>query len=117
MKNKIYLYADEAGNTGTDLFNDKNQPIFYTSVIFSKNDIDIDIDVNIKEDYQKICDEFLKSGVSEIHFTELSPEERKNVSKAMLELIKRYDLKVFISLIEKKYLPKLFFIDEFLIVD
>lgn len=111
MKNKIYLYADEAGNTGSDLFNDKNQPIFYTSVIFCKNDLDID--VNIKEDYQKICNEFLKSEVSEIHFIELSPEERKNVSKAMIELIKKYDLEVFISLIEKRYLPKLFFIDEF----
>ncbi len=111
MKNKIYLYADEAGNTGTDLFKDKNQPIFYTSVIFSKNDIDVDM--NIRKDYQKICDKFLKSGISEIHFTELSPEERKNVSKAMIELIKKYDLKVFISLIEKRYLPKLFFIDEF----
>lgn len=109
MKNKIYLYADEAGNTGTDLFKDKNQPIFYTSVIFSKNDIDM----NIIKDYQKICDKFLKSGISEIHFTELSSEERKNISKAMVELIKKYDFEVFMSLIKKRYLPKLFFIDEF----
>jgi len=111
MKDKIYLYADEAGNTGTDLFNDKNQPYFYTSVIFSQKDVDID--QNIKKDYQQICDDYLQSDVSEIHFTELLTEERKNISKAMLELIKKYDLKVFISLIEKKYLPKLLFIDEF----
>jgi hypothetical protein len=113
MSNKIYLYTDEAGNTGTDLFNDIHQSFFYTATIFSKKDIDINKNIKNKFETILLTLQSDNSQIKEIHFTELNEEEKSFVTNEIIDILEEYNLELLISIIEKKYLPKLFFIDEF----
>lgn len=113
MNGKVYLYTDEAGNTGPDLFNDVHQPFFYTATIFSEKDIDINESIKSKFATVLLTLQSNNPQIQEIHFTKLSENEKSFVTDEIVDILEEHNLELLISIIEKKYLPKLLFINEF----
>ncbi|PLY10034.1 MAG: hypothetical protein C0626_07080 [Arcobacter sp.] len=101
----IYLYADESGNTGTNLF-DNSQPYFYMATLFSP--IDIDKNEQFKNDFMNIL-----NNENELHFNDLDKNNLTIISEQILQLFEHYNITSLLTIIEKKYLPKIHFFNTF----
>lgn len=102
---KVFLYADESGNSGTNLF-DLSQPYFYIATLFSNTDIDSD--EKFKNDFLAILGDR-----EELHYNEINSDELINISENIVDLFTKYNITGLLTIIEKKYLPKVHFFNTF----
>lgn len=102
---QIFLFADESGNSGTNLF-DMSQPYFYIATLFS--DIDMDSDEQFKNDFL-----FILGQREELHYNEINNDELISISEGILDLFTKYNISALLTEIEKSYLPKIHFFDTF----
>ena len=91
----MFVYIDESGNSGKNIA-DKNSPYFYHMALFSKFNLDLDLDNLIKP--------FLDSHKQEeLHATD-SPEMLEELSPIILKVLKNNNVSFYYSEIEKSYL-------------
>jgi hypothetical protein len=95
-KRPIYAYVDESGNTGHNLFDDK-QPDFFHCALVTRGDFDI----FQRDSMRKIAD---KLGVDAFHGKDLGIGRIESVSRDILGVLARSRSNFFISRVEKKYL-------------
>lgn len=105
MVNNVFIYADESGNTGQNLW-DSHSPFFYQGAIISYGDIESIISTEIEE----YCQEF---GVKRLHAFDLGEVKVVDVCEKLLSLIKKYNWKFHCTTVEKSYLPAIKFVDTF----
>lgn len=92
----MYVFIDEAGNTGGNLF-DFAQPDFLTGALITK----IDFDVRRSEAVRSLC---RQQGISSIHGSVIGTDAVENVAEPLLRILKDVDARFFISRVEKTYL-------------
>ena len=85
----MFAYADEAGNTGGNLF-DEAQPWFITIALMTRADFDI-------------LERGIFGGV-DFHANALGMEKLEEIAPTVLRAVKRRDGRFFISRVEKRYL-------------
>lgn len=92
----MYVYVDETGNTGENIFDD-NQPFFVTAALITKTNFD----VLQRRAVGRIA---ASLGVEELHAAELGVARLNKVAPDLLSVIKGCDARIFVSRVEKKYL-------------
>lgn len=91
----MFVYIDESGNTGQNIA-DKSKPYFYHMALFSKYNLDLDLDNLIKP--------FLNSHKQkELHATE-NPKMLEELSPIILQVLKNNNVSFYYTEIEKSYL-------------
>jgi len=92
---KLFLYIDETGNTGLNHF-DSEQPLFILGSAISE----LDLDQHLKAEFEK-----LKSitGEAELHAKKLGVSGINKISKQLVKIIEKNDIKFQFSLVEKLY--------------
>ncbi|WP_391349579.1 DUF3800 domain-containing protein [Azospirillum sp. A23] len=92
----MYAFVDETGNTGANLFDEK-QPDFFTGAMITKTNFDIIQRNNIK----KLCE---RHGIVGIHASVIGPDKVEDVADSLINILKKSDARFFISRVEKRYL-------------
>lgn len=91
----MFVYIDESGNTGQNI-GDKNHPIFYHLALFSKYNLDLDLNGSLKN--------FLKSrNKKELHAAE-SPGLLEDASSIILKILEENNAYFYYAEIDKSYL-------------
>ncbi|HHE3606099.1 TPA: DUF3800 domain-containing protein [Pasteurella multocida] len=89
----MFFYIDESGNTGLNLC-DKSQPYLYYGVLSSSLNIDLTVVSEIKEIQESLS-------VDRFHANELGINKLSEISVLLVELIKNYDLKFDLFILNK----------------
>ncbi len=92
----IYVYVDESGNTGKNIF-DPSQPDYLAGALISKGDFDLRHTDRIKAIAAKI-------GATAIHGNELGLNKLETIAPNLHELLHSAGTHFFVSRVEKKYL-------------
>lgn len=92
----LYVYVDESGNSGRNLF-DEHQPDFYTGAIISKGDFDELWSSKVKKIANSI-------GHENLHANEIGPKDIEVIAPDLLNLFNSSRLSFFVSRVEKRYL-------------
>lgn len=89
----MYVYIDESGNTGENLF-DQNQPVFMIAALMTKTNFDL----IYRKKLRKICK---KIDVEVLHANELGFGKLEEVALDLLKVLKKSDARVFLSRVVK----------------
>ncbi len=92
----FFVYVDESGNTGKNIF-DASQPDYYTAALITKGRFDEVYGVHIREIAAKV-------GATCIHANELGLGRIETIAADLCVLLTRADVKFFVARVEKKYL-------------
>jgi hypothetical protein len=92
----IYVYVDESGNTGKNIF-DPAQPDYFAGALISKGDFDLRYTDRIKAIAAKV-------GATAIHANELGLGNLEVIAADLYELLSTAGTQFFVSRVEKKYL-------------
>jgi len=104
MYNNLFIYTDESGNSGSNFF-DSQQPIFYTSTIISKLDLE-------SEDFLEFHNTLLELVEdNEIHMNQLSNEKRLKLVEYLVPFIVENNIEIFFTELEKVHMLKMAFVD------
>ncbi|MUG71331.1 DUF3800 domain-containing protein [Paenibacillus validus] len=98
-------YIDESGNTGLDLFGDKEQPFFWTGTIVVEEKISLPYDV-----YELAQSE----GKKELHGNELGLGRIDRLADRLIQIIEGIDARFHFTRTEKKHIPTMRFADAIL---
>lgn len=101
----IYVYADESGHSGKNIF-EKESPVYYQGAIISVNNIE-DI---VKPIVDKYCSIYQ---VDRLHGYELGEKKVSIVCKELLGVMKEFDWNFHCTVIEKSYIAPTKFVDTF----
>lgn len=99
----MYVYVDETGNTGDNIF-DEQQPFFVTAALITKTNFDV-LRRNAVTEVAKSL------GVSSLHAAELGIGRLNSVAEKILTVLKACDARIFVSRVEKRYLAATKIID------
>ncbi len=102
---QLYLYADETGNTGENLF-DKSQPYFWNGVLISE----FDFDKKYGKQVDKLCENLR---VEELHANELGITRINSISRFLQNFVNQKGVKLHFVQIEKEFALKLKLFDYF----
>ena len=94
-KISLFVYSDESGHTGDNLF-DSNQPYFYTGTLISSNNLDI---TAIRQ-YQEWL---LRLGVSELHGQHIGIDGITRISADLINVLKQNNCYFVLTILEKRY--------------
>ena len=92
----LYAYVDESGNTGHNLFDEK-QPNFFTAALVTKGDFDRVYSNSVRAIAREV-------GFDALHGKELGLRRLEQISESLLSLLHRSKAVFFVSRVEKKYL-------------
>ncbi|MFZ4538471.1 DUF3800 domain-containing protein [Propionivibrio sp.] len=92
----MFVYVDETGNTGDNIF-DGNQPFFVTAALITKTNFDMLQRLEV----QRIASSL---GVEELHAAELGIGRLSQVAREILAVLKSCDARFSVSRVEKMYL-------------
>ena len=92
----FYVYVDESGNTGKNIF-DLAQPDYYAGALISKGEFDT-------VHGQAIRRLAMRFGANAIHANELGLGRLEALAKELFKILYEADVKFFVSRVEKKYL-------------
>ena len=92
----VYAYADESGNTGSNLF-DSAQPNFYSAAVIS----DFDLDTHYKEPFDKFA---LSEGFVGLHAAEMGMGRLVKFLPTLEKWIKRDTIRFFVGRVVKRHL-------------
>ncbi len=100
----MFLYTDESGNSGSNFF-DSAQPVFYTSTIISKLDLE-------SKDFFDLHNKLLEiSEDDEIHMNQLSNDKKFSILKYLINFVNENDIEIFFTELEKVHMLKMAFVD------
>lgn len=103
VKLGAYVYADESGNSGRDIFSEQS-PIYYQGAIFSVGGIDEVVAPVIK----KHCD---KHKLERLHGYELGEAIVNDICIELLEVLNEASWKFHYTTVEKRYIAPTKFVD------
>lgn len=89
----MFIYVDESGHTGTNLF-DKDQPVLYYGVLSSQTNLDI----LAKREVQKARSIL---NVPRLHASELGQGNLIKIAKILINIQKKYNLRFDVSTVKK----------------
>ncbi|MDA9416420.1 hypothetical protein XH81_16410 [Bradyrhizobium sp. CCBAU 25360] len=92
----VYVYVDESGNTGKNIF-DEAQPDFFTAALVSKGDFDLRWGGQVSAIAKKL-------GVDALHANELGLSRLESIADDLHSLLNTADVHFFVSRVEKRYL-------------
>ncbi len=92
----IHAYVDETGNTGHNLFDEK-QPDFWTAALVTKGDFDLNYGQRLLKTGNLV-------GTQVLHAKELGVKKIEVLSIDLLELLRAAQAHFFVSRVEKRYL-------------
>lgn len=92
----MFAFVDEAGNTGSNVF-DEEQPDFFTGALITKSNFDLIHTNNLR----MIC---AQHGIQSLHASVLGFGPIEKIAPDLLKLLKKADARFFISRVEKRYL-------------
>jgi hypothetical protein len=92
----MFVYVDETGNTGKNLFDD-SQPQFITAALMTRSNFDFLYGKHIGELASKL-------GVSFLHANELGLSKIESIADELLKVLKQARARFFMSRVEKRYL-------------
>lgn len=92
----FYIYVDESGNTGKNIF-DAAQPDYFTASVISKGDFDALYNQQIRIIASKL-------GAVAVHANEFGLGKLELIAEDLFLLIQRSGVMFFVSRVEKKYL-------------
>ncbi|WP_010321991.1 DUF3800 domain-containing protein [Marinobacterium stanieri] len=98
-----YVYADESGNSGKDIFSEKS-PIYYQGAILSVGEIDNVVGPII----QRYCDE---NTLERLHGYELGEAIVNRICLDLLKALEDFDWQFHYTAIEKRYMSPTKFVD------
>jgi len=98
-----FIYADESGNSGKDIFN-KNSPIYYQGAIISVDEIESTVSP-IVEQY---CAE---NGLERLHGYELGEERVNSLCIELLDALNEIQWKFHYTILQKRYIAPTKFVD------
>jgi hypothetical protein len=98
-------YIDESGNTGLDLFGDRDQPFFWTGSIIVEGNISFPYDVN---------DLAQSVGKRELHGNELGISRIDRLADSLIKTIQGTDARFHFTRTEKGHIPTMRFADAIL---
>lgn len=93
---ELYLYTDESGNTGLNLF-DESQPFFWTCTLVSEVDMDT----------LEISDLLSLIDVERLHANEIGLSGIEKIANHLIEILRDNKIKFSLTRIEKRYLASL----------
>jgi hypothetical protein len=102
----LCAYTDESGNTGSNLFDEK-QPWFWTATVLST----VDLDTAGAADRRAWLEEL---GVEELHASMIGPERVEQVADRLLSFIIEHDCRVVFTRVEKRTVASLKLVDTLL---
>jgi len=102
---KYFAYTDEAGNTGSNLF-DQNQPTFITCTLLSK----YNLDVVLKPFIDPILHDLNEN---ELHANKMGLTKIEPYAKKFKELLSKFDIKPIFTVVDKLHVAKLKLFDTF----
>lgn len=102
--NNLYVYTDESGNSGSNFF-DIEQPIFYTSTIISKFDLESECFLEFHNMLLGIAED------NEIHINQLSKDKKILIIKHLVDFIMDNKIEIFFTELEKIHMLKMAFVD------
>lgn len=102
----IFVYTDESGNTGQNIF-DSSQPYFYTASLISEIDLDTNIFTEFDE-WKSILD------VTELHGNELGYYRLEKISDKIKDFLLRNNLIFIFTRIEKEHISSMKLVDTIL---
>ena len=92
----LFAYVDETGNTGHNIFDEK-QPDFFTAALITRGNFDASHGA-------RVAAIALALGQSSLHAKDLGMHRLESVSRDILELLVASKAMFFVSRVEKKYL-------------
>jgi len=92
----FYVYVDESGNTGKNIF-DVSQPNYFTAALISKGNFDFRYDRHIRNIAARL-------GVTSIHANELGLGRLETIATDLFVLVQESRSLFFVSRVEKMYL-------------
>ncbi|MFT4117910.1 DUF3800 domain-containing protein [Bradyrhizobium sp.] len=92
----IYVYVDESGNTGKNIF-DEAQPDFFTAALVSKGDFDLRWGGQVSDIAKKL-------GVDVLHANQLGLGRLETIADDLHSLLNSAGAHFFVSRVEKRYL-------------
>ncbi len=92
----MYVYVDETGNTGNELF-DPEQPVFVTAAMMTKTNFDAVRRGDLKAIAGRV-------GASSLHANELGISRIEEIADDLLRVIRNANARFFVSRLEKSYL-------------
>jgi Protein of unknown function (DUF3800) len=92
----MFAFVDETGNTGENLFDEK-QPLFITAALITKSDFDILHKGRMTKLARRVVGQ-------EIHAHKLGIARIEEIAGELLTILKHADAKFFLSRVEKRYL-------------
>jgi hypothetical protein len=106
MKEKedgVYVYADESGHSGKDIFNEQS-PLYYQGALISAGDIEPIVSPIVA----KYCD---ANGLDRLHGFELGEQKVNDLCVELLDALKDADWQFHYTIIEKSYIAPTKFVD------
>lgn len=103
--NNIYVYADESGHSGKNIF-EESSPFYFQGAIFSVGDIEN----TVKPIIDNYCEQY---GVERLHGFELGEVKVKEVCTELIKVLEDYDWCFHCTIIEKSYISPTKFVDTF----
>ena len=102
-KGGVFVYADESGHSGKDIFNE-GSPLYYQGSVISVGDIEPVVSPIVA----KYCDE---NGLERLHGFELGEQKVNALCKELLDALKEIDWQFHYTVIEKRYIAPTKFVD------
>ncbi|WP_234495874.1 DUF3800 domain-containing protein [Vibrio maritimus] len=102
-KDGVFVYADESGHSGKDIFNE-GSPLYYQGSVISVGDIEPIVSPIVA----KYCDE---NGLERLHGFELGEQKVNALCIELLDALKEIDWQLHYTLIEKRYIAPTKFVD------
>lgn len=103
----MYVYADETGNEGKNIFG--NQRIYILGSIIAKNDLDIHLAQCVTDELQR--QKHLDPTITKIHAKNMQPKDVAKFTNTLLDNLKGLEWKFHLTIIDKHYLPAIKFVD------
>ncbi|ENP8356016.1 DUF3800 domain-containing protein [Vibrio alginolyticus] len=102
-KDGVFVYADESGHSGRDIFNEQS-PLYYQGALISVGDIEPIVSPIVA----KYCDEH---GLDRLHGFELGEQKVNALCIDLLESLKGTDWQFHYTVIEKRYISPTKYVD------
>ena len=102
-KEGAFIYADESGHSGKEIFNEKS-PIYYQGAVISVGEIETKVAPII----QKYCTE---NGLDRLHGYELGEERVNSLCLELLEALDGTKWKFHYTILQKRYIAPTKFVD------
>ncbi|WP_418180586.1 DUF3800 domain-containing protein [Aliarcobacter lanthieri] len=100
--NNVFIYADESGHSGTNIF-DENSKFYIQGALISIN--------NIEEEIEPVINKYLKHyDTQRLHGYELGEEKVSKIIDEIVEVLENFNWEVHFTYIEKKLLLAIEFV-------